>query len=297
MSRRRSVNSMLTISFLGFVISPGSIKMDPAKIKAVVDWPAPASRKELQRFLGFANFYRCFIWNYSSLAAPLHTLTSHSTPFECFTSAPILTQPDPTRQFIVEVDALDVGVGAVLSQHSPVDHEVHPCAYFSHKLLPAEKNYDIGNWELLAVKLALEEWRHWLEGAVQPFLIWTDHKNLEYIRTAKRLNSRQARWSLFFSRFHFTLSYWPGSHNTKPDTLSHLFCRESSSAEPVKILPEGCVISAITWEIKEEVRVSHHPTPPPSACPENRLFVPENLRSRVLHWIHTSRFSCYPGVR
>ncbi|KAF7657494.1 hypothetical protein LDENG_00026380, partial [Lucifuga dentata] len=141
------------------------------------DWPAPASRKELQRFLGFANFYRCFIQNYSSLAVSLYALTSRSTPFlwssqankvfqnlkERFTSAPILTQPDPTRQFIVEVDASDVGVGAVLSQRSPVDHKVHPCAYFSHKFLPAEKNYDVGNRELLAVKLALEEWRHWLE--------------------------------------------------------------------------------------------------------------------------------------
>ncbi|KAF7640754.1 hypothetical protein LDENG_00016960, partial [Lucifuga dentata] len=174
---------------------------------------------------------------------------------------------------------------------------VHPCAYFSHKLSPAEENYDIGNRELLAVKLALEEWRHWLEGAEQPFLVWTDHKNLEYIRTAKRLNSRQARWALFFSRFHFTLSYWPGSHNTKPDALSRLSCRESSFAEPVNILPEGCVIGVVTWEIEEEVRASHHQTPPPSTCPVNRLFVPENLRSRVLHWVHASRFSCHPGER
>ena len=64
--------------------------------------------------------------------------------------------------------------------------------FFSRRLSPAERNYEIGNQELLAVKLALEEWRHWLEGTKQPFLVWTDHKNLEYIRTAKRLNSRQA---------------------------------------------------------------------------------------------------------
>ncbi len=83
----------------------------------------------------------------------------------CFVSAPILIAPDPSRQFVVEVDASEVGVGAILSQCSSSDDKMHPCAYFSHRLSPAERNYDIGNRELLAVKLALEEWRHWLEGS------------------------------------------------------------------------------------------------------------------------------------
>ncbi len=88
---------------------------------------------------------------------------------------------------------------------------MHPCAYFSHRLSPAEQNYNIGNRELLAVKLALEEWRHWLEGSGEPFIVWTDPKNLEYIRSAKRFNSRQAQWALFFGRFHFSISYCLGS--------------------------------------------------------------------------------------
>ncbi len=175
--------------------------MDPDRIQAVVDWPTPDSRKALQRFLGFANFYRRFICTFSQLAAPLTDLTSIKTP----------------RQFVVEVDASEVGVGAVLSQRSSSDDKVHPCAYFSHRLSPTERNYDIGNRELLAVKLALEEWRHWLEGSGVPFIVWTDHKNLEYIKSAKRLNSRQARWALFFGRFDFSISYRPGSKNIKPD--------------------------------------------------------------------------------
>ncbi len=147
--------------------------MDPDRVQAVVDWPTPDSRKALQRFLGFANFYRRFIRRFSQLAAPLTALTSIKTPFRwssaaeaaftklkgCFVSAPILIAPDPSRQFVVEVDASEVGVGAVLSQRSSSDDKVHPCAYFSHRLSPAERNYDIGNRELLAVKLALEEWR------------------------------------------------------------------------------------------------------------------------------------------
>lgn len=123
-----------------------------------------------------------------------------------FCSAPILLIPDPERQFIVEVDTSDVGVGAVLSQRSAEDQKLHPCAFFSRRLSSADRNYDIGNRELLAVKLALEEWRHWLEGTKTPFIVWINHKNLEYIRSAKRLNSRQAR-ALFFTRFSFTLSY------------------------------------------------------------------------------------------
>lgn len=211
-----------TTSFLGYVVSAGAIQMDQQKVKAVVDWAPPTTRRELQRFLGFANFYRRFIRNFSALAAPLTALTSTAARFvwspaadeaftslkKRFTSAPILIQPDPDRQFIVEVDASDVGVGAVLSQRSAVDEKVHPCAFLSHRLTPPERNYDIGDRELLAVKLALEEWRHWLEGSKVPFLVWTDHKNLEYIRTAKRLNSRQARWSLLQVQLYPVLPPW-----------------------------------------------------------------------------------------
>lgn len=201
-----------TGSFLGFIIAPGQIQMDPAKVSAVAQWPTPDNRKKVQQFFGFVNFYRRFIRNVSAIASPLHVLTSPKVPFlwspqaeesftqlkERFTTAPILTVPDPNRQFVVEVDASNEWVGTILSQRSETDHKLHRCAFLSSKLSPAERNYDVGNRELLAVKMALEEWRHWLEGSQQPFVVWTDHKNLEYIRKAKRLNSRQARWTLFF---------------------------------------------------------------------------------------------------
>ncbi len=173
-----------SVPFLGFIVSPEGVRMDPDRVKAVVNWPTPDSRKALLRFLGFANFYRRFIRNFSQLAAPLTALTSTKMTFRWsnaaeaaftklrgrFVSAPILRAPDPTRQFVVEVDASEVGVGAVLSQRATSDDKVHPCAFFSHRLSPVERNYDIGNRELLAVKLALEEWRHWLEGSGVPFL-------------------------------------------------------------------------------------------------------------------------------
>ncbi|KAI3368531.1 hypothetical protein L3Q82_025536, partial [Scortum barcoo] len=77
-------------------------------------------------------------------------------------------------------------------KRSATDNRIHPCAFLSRKLTPAERNYDVGNKELLAVKVVLEEWRHWLEGAEQPFIVLTDHKNLQYLKSAKRLNSQQA---------------------------------------------------------------------------------------------------------
>ncbi|KAI2647803.1 Transposon Tf2-6 polyprotein [Labeo rohita] len=272
-----------SVPFLGYIVSAEGMRMDPEKIKAVVDWPSPDSRKALQRFLGFANFYRRFIRNYSQLAAPLTALTSPRTAFRWsdaaeaafanlkrrFVSAPILVTPDPSRQFVVEVDASEVGV--------------------------AESNYDIGNRELLAVKLALEEWRHWLEGSGVPFIVWTDHKNLEYIRTAKRLNSRQARWALFFGRFDFTLSYRPGSKNVKPDSLSRIFDRSDRPSTPESIFSETLIVSTLSWEVKSKVKTALHGVTPPAGCPPNRLFVPEGLRSEVIQWGHCSSVACHPG--
>lgn len=297
-------------SFLGYIIESGQVRSDPEKIRAVTEWPEPSTRKQLQRFLGFANFYRRFIKDYSRVAAPLTRLTSPAFRFswtdearqafeklkELFTSAPILVQPDPSRQFIVEVDASETGVGAVLSQRSESDLKLHPCAFFSQRLSPAERNYDVGNRELLAVKLALEEWRHWLEGAEQPFVVWTDHKNLAYIQTAKRLNSRQARWALFFGRFNFTLTYRPGSRNIKPDALSRQHVSEESPSHVETILPSACVVAAVSWEIESVVRKAQETQPDPGNGPSNCLFVPDSARSQVLQWGHSSPLACHPGI-
>ncbi|KAI2645880.1 Transposon Tf2-11 polyprotein [Labeo rohita] len=195
----------------------------------------PTNIKELQRFLGFANFYRCFIRNFSTVAAPLTSMVKKGVKQlswspaavqafkllkERFTTAPILHHPDPEREFIVEIDASNTGIGAVLSQRHGDPPKLFPCAFYSRKLTQAKQNYDVGNWELLAMKAALEEWRHWLEGAKLPFIILTDHRNLEYLRSARRLNHRQARWVLFFTRFDCSVTYRPGSKNTKADALS-----------------------------------------------------------------------------
>ncbi len=168
--------------------------------------------------------------------------------------------------------------------------------FFPHRLSSAERNYDIGNRELLALKLALEEWRHWLEGSGVPFIVWTDHKNLEYIRSAKRLNSRQARWALFFGRFEFSLSFRPGSKNIKPDALSRIFDHSERLSTPECIIPERLVVSTLTWEVESKVRTALEGVMPPPGCPPSRLFVPERFRSDVIRWGHCSNVACHPGV-
>ncbi len=300
-----------TVSFLGFILSCGSVQMDPSKVCAVLEWPHPDSLKQVQRFLGFANFYRRFIRGFSSIAEPLTALTRRSgTPFQwtekanqafkrlkqLFTSTPILTLPDPELPFIIEVDASDVGVGAVLSQRATRYNKLHPCAFFSRRLTAAEKNYDIGNRELLAVKLALEEWRHWLEGAKHPFVIWTDHKNLIYIQGAKRLNPRQARWALFFNRFDFVLSYRPGSKNIKPDALSRQFEFQEEEDRSEPIIPRYRVLAGIQWDLETAVRKAQIHQPDPGNGPSGRLFVPNTIRSEVLQWGHAAPSSGHPGV-
>ena len=143
-----------TVSFLGFIVSEGNVRMEPGKVEAVTGWATPSNRKEVQRFLGFANFYRRFIRNFSSVAAPLHALTSSAVRFQwnpaadaafqrlkgAFTTAPVLTLPDSRQQFVVEVDASDMGIGAILSQRSAGDNKLHPCAFLSRRLSPAERN-------------------------------------------------------------------------------------------------------------------------------------------------------------
>lgn len=163
----------------------------------------------------------------------------------CFTTAPILHHPDPSRTFIVEVDASSTGIGAVLSQRHEPSNKMFPCAYFSRKLSAAERNYDVGNRELLATKAAMEEWRHWLEGAQQPFIVLTDHKKLEYLKSAKRLNPRQARWALFFTCFHFTVTYRPGSKNTKADALSRIHEENEHVNTTKTIIPENLLVAPV----------------------------------------------------
>lgn len=137
------------------------------------------------------------------------------------------------------------------------------------------------------MKAAMEEWRHWLEGARHPFTVITDHKNLEYIRSAKRLNPHQARWALFFTCFNFSVTYIPGSKNIKADALPRLSEKEPNKEEEQPIIEDSVILTPITWDIDTEISLvsDKHPTPP--ACPADKV-VSQPLRENLIDVIHSS---------
>jgi hypothetical protein len=224
------------VEYLGLIISHNKIKMDPTKVKAVSDWPAPRTVSELQRFIGFANFYRRFIDQFSRITRPLHNLTKLKAQFlwddKCeesftilkaaFTSAPVLKIADPYKAFILECDCSDFALGAILSQRCEEDNEIHPVAYLSRSLAQAERNYEIFDKELLAIVASFKEWRHYLEGNPNRLdvIVYTDHRNLESFMTTKQLTRRQARWAETLGCFDFTIRFRPGQQGSKPDALS-----------------------------------------------------------------------------
>jgi len=140
---------------------------------------------------------------------------------EQITTAPILALPDNLRPFQIEAYSSYFATGAVLSQQSPQDNKWHPMAFLSKSLSLVEQNYKIHNKEMLAIVRALEEWRHFVERAEHCCEIWTDHKNLQYFMTAKKLNRRQARWSLLLAQFDFIMHHPPRKSMGKMDALSH----------------------------------------------------------------------------
>jgi len=136
------------------------------------------------------------------------------------TTALILASPQDSEPFHIETDSSDFASRAILSQQLPGEEKWHLVAFYSKSLSLAEQNYEIYDKEILTIIRVLEEWRHFLEGARHLVEIWMDHKNLKYFMMAKKLNHRQAQWSLYLARFDFKLVHRPGCSMGKPDTLS-----------------------------------------------------------------------------
>jgi hypothetical protein len=220
------------IEYLGLIISENHVEMDKVKVQGILDWPTPQKVKDVQAFLGFANFYRQFVKNFSEIARPLTQLTRKDLEWEWtkeaeeafndikhrFTTAPILVMADSERPMRVETNASDFAYGSILSQLEN-DGKWHPVAYISKALTEAERNYNVHDKELKVIIGSLEQWRHYLEGARHEIKIWTDHRNLEYFKKAQKLSRRQAQWSQFLQRFNYSLMHKPGALN-KADGLS-----------------------------------------------------------------------------
>ncbi|KAJ9520936.1 hypothetical protein QJQ45_014130 [Haematococcus lacustris] len=222
--------------FLGHIITSTGIACDPSKLAAINSWPVPTTVHDVRSFLGLANYYRRFVNNFSSIAAPLTALTqadghdkqgkvtwtsTQQSAFDALkqalTSAPILIAPDPTQPYTLRCDASGIGIGAVLSQGTgPAERVV---AYHSRKLLPAERNYPTHEQELLSLVEALKVWRHYLLGA--HFTLLTDNWANKHLQTQPRLDSRrQARWMEVLQEYNCHIDHIPGKQNVVADALS-----------------------------------------------------------------------------
>jgi hypothetical protein len=223
------------VDYLRLVISPGNVSMDLVKVQAVRDWTPPTKLKEVRSFIGFANFYRCFIKDFSKICWPLHDLTKKDVPFvwgptqqvafktlkAAFTSKPVLAIWSPNCPTRIKVDASGYATGGVISQKCDNLNSLwHPIAFRSAFFKEAERNYEIWDREMLAITKALKDWCQFLAGLNDPFEIWTNHRNLEFWHTTQHLMRRQARWALLLADYNFVLVHEPGKENSIANSLS-----------------------------------------------------------------------------
>uniref|UniRef100_A0A2N9ERR9 Reverse transcriptase n=1 Tax=Fagus sylvatica TaxID=28930 RepID=A0A2N9ERR9_FAGSY len=222
------------VVFLGYVVSAKGIAVDEEKVKAIKEWPTPKSITEVRSFHGLASFYRRFVKDFNTLAAPLTEIVKKSVGFkwgseqdrafieikERLCGAPLLALPDFSKTFEIECDASGIGIGAVLMQ------EKRPIAYFSEKLNGAALNYPTYDKELYALVRALETWQHYLWP--KEFVIHTDHESLKHLKGQGKLNRRHAQWMEFIETFPYVIKYKQGKENIVADALSRRYALVST---------------------------------------------------------------------
>ena len=219
-----------SVQFLGHVVSDKGVSCDPQKVEAIKSWKVPSNVKELRSFLGLCNYYKKFISDYSTLMKPLSELTSPKVKFkwdekcqnsfenlkQLLVSAPILGYPKDSGTFVLDTDASDVGLGAVLSQIQD-DREV-VISYGSRTLTPQEINYCVTRKELLAIVHHIKTFKDYLLG--KHFKVRTDHWSLKYLKRFKEPEGQLARWIDFLQPFDFEIITRNGNKHGNADALS-----------------------------------------------------------------------------
>jgi len=217
------------VIFLGFVVSSQGVQVDSEKVKAIQDWPTPKNISEVRSFHGLASFYKRFVKDFSTLAAPLNEIVKKNVGFKWgekqekafatlkheLTNAPILALPNFAKSFEIECDASNVDIGAVLMQ------EGHPIAYFSEKLNGAALNYPTYDKELYALVRSLKTWQHYL--LPKEFVIHSDHESLKYLKGQGKLNKRHAKWVEFLEQFPYVIKHKNGKGNIVADAFSRRY--------------------------------------------------------------------------
>ena len=258
------------VEYLGMIIKEGHVGMDLVKLAAIQEWKPPSSVKGVWLFIGFCNFYRKFIPNFSTIARPLHNLikkgakwdwtTECNTAFKTlkvtFIQGSVLILPNTTKPFTVMANTSLTATGAVLMQ-ADFNGDLHPCAFLSKTLSAAERNYDIFDHELLAVIHTLTEWKHYLQGTGHPVTVVTNHKNLSYFKQPHKLSWQQAQWMLFLWDFDLVFLATPRSQIGPADILSRKDEVDTSNDnQDVVLLPPTLFIKAIDIALADKIALS-----------------------------------------
>lgn len=225
-------------NYLGHVISEKGIRPDPDKVKAILNWHEDRIKKDITQvrsFLGICNYYRRFVRNFAQKAHPLTDLLKKNTNItewsqecsiafntlkSCLITQPVMRYPDFTKPFLLQVDASNFGIGAVLAQCDEKGKD-HPVAYWSRKLTDSEGKSSATERECLAAVEAIKYFRSYLYG--QPFVLETDHKSLEFMDSFKAMNGKVARWKMALADYNFTVRAKPGRKNGNADKI--VFCK------------------------------------------------------------------------
>lgn len=230
------------VHFLGFTVSQDGVGTDPDKVAAIRDWPTPQNLRQSRAFIGLCQYYRRFVPNFSELAAPLHALTKKNVRFhwsaDCenafsqlksaLTSAPVLALPNDSGEFVLDCDASNRSIGAVLSQIQ--DGVERPICFASQLYSKHEANYNVTRKELLAVVTFTKKFRQYLLG--RPFRIRTDHAALQWLKRTPEPIGQQARWLEILEEYSYSIEHRPGRQHSNADALSRIIDRVcASSAE------------------------------------------------------------------
>ncbi|QRW18621.1 Retrotransposable element Tf2 protein [Rhizoctonia solani] len=232
-----------------------------------MEWPVPTKVKEVQLFLGFANFLRQFVANFSHMARLLHNLVKKNTPWQwnskeqeafqglkdAITNALVLCHADPTKPYFLETNASGAALGSILSQCQD-DGQLHPLGFLSELFKGAKQNYDTHNKELLAIIHSFEYWHIFLEGTNHPITVFTDHWNLEYWKESRTFNRCHAQWHLLLAGYNFQIVYHPGKQSGKPDALSR--CADHANIPPADqtMLPDPVFANVALVTPKRELQ-------------------------------------------
>lgn len=313
-----------SLTYLGYIVGSNGLRTDPDKIEAMINYPRPTNTTEIKRFVGLCSWYKRFIKDFSTLMSPINDLlkgkrkkqkidwseeaeSSFQKIKDALVSAPILSQPDFSKKFVIQCDASDTGLGGVLTQ--TIDGSERVIAYASRTLSRSERNYSVTERECLSVIFSIEKFRPYVEGA--RFTVITDHYSLLWLNNLKNPTGKLARWAVRLRQHNFDLIHRKGASNIVPDALSRIPHIECPKLDAITITPSPSdkwylsLLNKISsnpdlypqWKVEKNTIYKFFPSqsPIPTNSQDWKLVVPNSLRSSIIAENHNPPTSSHFG--